>query len=522
VNKIALLVALLLVIVAPSFGEAQDSVECGTLVEKAFTLLGASCDNLDRNSACYGYNRVDATFHDAVADDFFTKPGDTTELTPLETIHTYGIDEALERWGIALMRVQANVPNTLPGQAVIYMLLGETAMQNAVMPEDTLIPSDLSVDVTASVKANLRSAPALNANVVTVAAVGSVLTADAQSDGLDWLRVLYNDLPVWVNRQVVDSPNELDSLPVLKPETRTPMQAFYFTSNADETNCNQAPNTLLIQGPQHMKIDLNANEANIQIGSTILLSTIDDKTMQLVVLDGEANVKDLIIPEGFKAVIPLRPPNEEEAQLIKLDDAKIITDSWDDCQAMSEDELAAYKPLENIPPQLLNYPITIPEVQKGKCFKPGEQSVGGACGTTFPGVAANEANCCGFAATGPSGTIPYDNVTFAWNPARGATSYQINVFTAAENRYVTSFSTSGADTQMNIFTPSLTDGSNFTWEVAALVNGQVACTTTRVPITRTPGGGSAGGGGTFVANVCGNGVCEPANGEDISFCPADC
>lgn len=523
-TKIALLVSLLLVIVAPAFGEAQDSVQCATLVEKAFTLLGKSCDSLDRNSACYGYNRVDATFHDAVADDFFTKPGDTTELTPLETIHTYGVDEALERWGIALMRVQANVPNTLPGQAVIFMLLGETAMQNAVRPEDALIPSDLSVDVTANVKANLRSGPGLNANVVDVAAVGSVLKADALSDGLDWLRVLYNDAPVWVNRQVINSPDEVDNLPVIKPETRTPMQAFYFTTRFNQVDCSQAPNSLLIQGPQHMKIDLDANEANIQIGSTILLSMIDADTMQLVVIDGQANVKDLIVPEGFKATIPLRPPDDEEAKLIKLNDAKIIAGSWEECQPIPEEELAGYKSLEGIPPQLLNYPITIPDVQKGKCIKPGEQnqSTGGACGTTFPGEAADKANCCGFAATAPSGTIAYDNVPFAWNPARGATSYQVNIFTAAENRYVTSYNTSGAETQLNVFTPALTDGSNFTWEVAALVNGQVACTTTRVGIARTPGGGSAGGNGNFVANVCGNGVCEPANGEDISTCMADC
>ena len=191
---------------------------------------------------------------------------------------------------------------------------------------------------------------------------------------------------------------------------------------------------------------------------------------------------------------------------------------------MPEEELAAYKSLENIPPELLNYPITIPDPQAGECIKPGaapNQSTGGACGTTFPGEAASKANCCGFAATAPSGTIPYDNVSFAWNPARGATSYQVNIFTAAEGRYVTSYNTAGAETEMNIFTPLLTDGSNFSWEVAALVDGKVACTTPRVGIARAPGGGS-GGGTSFTPNVCGNGVCEPANGEDISTCMADC
>ncbi len=196
-TKFVLFLCLSLIWIAPRFGTAQDSDACPAIVEKAFTTLGQSCDTLDRNSACYGYNRVDATFHEAVADDFFTQSGDTTELTPLETIHTYGLDEALERWGIALMRVQANVPNTLPGQAVVFMLLGEAAAQNAVTPEDAFTPSDLTVDVTASVNANLRSGPGLNANVINVSEVGSVLQADALSEGLNWLRVLYDDAPAW-------------------------------------------------------------------------------------------------------------------------------------------------------------------------------------------------------------------------------------------------------------------------------------------------------------------------------------
>jgi hypothetical protein len=252
-----------------------------------------------------------------------------------------------------------------------------------------------------------------------------------------------------------------------------------------------------------------------------LLRTVDANTMQLVVLDGQANVGDVIVPKGFKAVVPLRAPTEEELSTILIADGKIAEGSWTDCQPITEEELAGYQSLEAIPPELLNYPITIPDIQDGTCIRPGAQSAGGACGTTFPGPAAGQANCCGFAATGPSGTIAYDNVAFTWNPARGATSYQINIFTAAENRYVTSFNTTGSETDLNIFTPALTDGSNFTWEVAALVDGQVACTTTRVGINRTPGGGG-GNTSTFVANVCGNGVCEPANGEDISLCPADC
>jgi hypothetical protein len=530
VTKFALLVSLLLVILAPVSGGAQDSQLCPALVEKAFDSLGESCDALDRNSACYGYNRVDATFREEVADDFFVQPGDTTELTPLETIQTYGLDEALDRWGIALMRVQANVPNTLPGQAVIFMLLGDSAAENTVTPDEALIPSDTAVDVTAQVKANLRSGPTLGANVVDVADIGSILTADALNDSLDWLRVLYNDAPAWVNREVVNVDTSLDNLPVITPETRSPMQAFYFTTSIDPADCSLAPDTLLIQGPQHMKIDLQANQANIQIGSTVLLSMVEGDLMELIVIDGQANLGNLLVPEGFKAFAPLRKPTPEEAADLVLNDPKVIAGPWMDCQPIPAEELSGFQALEGIDPKLLNYPIVLPDAQAGDCIEPGtgggsgevNQSVA-TCALTFPGAAADRVDCCGFAPTAPTGVIPYDNVPFAWNPADGATGYQVNLFTAGEGRYVTSFNTAGTENQLNIFTPTLPDGSEFTWEVAAMVDGAVACTTPRVNITRTPGGG-----GTTDSSVpttggfCGNRVCEPALGENRRTCPRDC
>jgi hypothetical protein len=531
-HSFALVMLVSLLIIAPGFGQAQDSTQCPALVERAFDSLGEQCDNLGRNSACYGYNRVDATFRQEVADDFFDVPGDTTELTPLETIHTYGLDEALDRWGIALMRVQANVPNTLPGQAVIFMLLGESAAENAVQPEDALTPSDAAVEVTARVNANLRSGPGLAANVVDVTDAGAILTADALSEGLDWLRVLYDGAPAWVSREIVNAAEGIDELPVITPEARTPMQAFYFTTNIDQSDCATAPDTLLIQGPQQMKIDLEANEASIRIGSTVLLSMADADTMQIVVLDGQADVRNLIVPEGYKAYAPLRPPEEDELEGLTLEDVKIIAGPWIECEPIPPGELEAYKSLEGIPPELLNYPITIPETPEGDCTQPGvgsgaetpNQSVA-TCALTFPGAAADHADCCGFATTQPVGLIPYGNVAFAWNPADGATQYQVNLFTAAEGRYVTSFQTGSGDTQMNIFTPNLPDGSEFTWEVAALVDGQVACTTPRVNITRNPGGGDPGGSGDpsgRPTRSCGNGVCERVLGENPRTCPADC
>src|SRR5687767_11050611 len=131
-----LLITVCLLIIAPLTGLAQsDAGACPALVEQALTDMGQNCDLLDRNSACYGYNRVDATFHESASDDFFSKPADRSQISNLQSIATAPLDVDQDFWGIAVMNVQANVPNTLPGQAVTFVLLGDVKVDNAVAPE---------------------------------------------------------------------------------------------------------------------------------------------------------------------------------------------------------------------------------------------------------------------------------------------------------------------------------------------------------------------------------------------------
>src|SRR5262249_18989320 len=98
---------------------------------------------------------------------------------------------------------------------------------------------------------------------------------------------------------------DLSTLPVIGPDTKTPMQAFYFRTSISGTACDQAPNSVVVQGPKNLTIDINANGADIRLGSTIALYElpVDAMTqqyltqhygniglvtelMQIIVLDG--------------------------------------------------------------------------------------------------------------------------------------------------------------------------------------------------------------------------------------------
>src|SRR5262245_36279681 len=70
----------------PASGLAQTS--CPSLVEQAITALGDNCSALDRNSACYGYDNVEATFTEEVTPDYFVHPADRATLTTVDTLRT--------------------------------------------------------------------------------------------------------------------------------------------------------------------------------------------------------------------------------------------------------------------------------------------------------------------------------------------------------------------------------------------------------------------------------------------------
>ncbi len=107
--------------------------ECPDAVETSLKSVAELCNPLSRNAACYGSKTVDSvTFDSPRPADFFTNPGDRSELLKLREIHPQPLSATDNSFGIALLNVQANVPNTLPGQAVIFMLMGDAKLTNEV------------------------------------------------------------------------------------------------------------------------------------------------------------------------------------------------------------------------------------------------------------------------------------------------------------------------------------------------------------------------------------------------------
>jgi hypothetical protein len=360
---------------------AQAGV-CTQLVEKALTAVGNNCGGMDRNSTCYGYDQVSASFNTEVSEDFFTRPADRAALETVRTLQTAPYDEALSRWGVALMNVQANVPNTLPGQAVTFILLGDTQVENAV--DTAFIPSNpVDITVVPDQNARIRSGSNINSNVLGAVPAGAVLKADGISpDGL-WVRVGFENRVGWILAELIADRSLLEGLPQATDQSRTPMQAFYFTSGIGNVECADAPDVVFVQGPKGVQVNLNVNGADILIGSTVALqsqkgdynsfaadpelaqtysTTLTGKNLpadavcehtSMVMLEGQAILNDFVslLPIGF--AIDSISCRDSSGNLL-------LATPWRGLRRLSQEELQKFAVIEKMPANILNYPVTIP------------------------------------------------------------------------------------------------------------------------------------------------------------------
>lgn len=352
--------------IEPVAAQVDEPLTCPALVEEALEAAGEACGDVGRNSACYGNIQVDSTFTVDVPENFFTQPSDQTVLNTLANIRTAPYSLTRNEWGVAILRAQANVPNTIPGQSVVFVLLGDVEIENAVDETTAFEPGD-AIPLVVQGNALMRTKPRTGfTRIISGIPDGSMVEADAINPEATWVRVTFDERAGWVNRNMVKDEEEIDSLPVIGEETFTPMQAFYMRTGLGRPTCEDAPDQFVVQGPQDLFIDLRVNGADIRMGSTgVLTLEPPGNIMRLVMTDGEAflypDTEDEIrLPAGSSSTICL---TEEFESLGADGDADDLTVGegcfWTLPETLDADELSAYLPLENIPPSVLEYPIEI-------------------------------------------------------------------------------------------------------------------------------------------------------------------
>jgi len=418
---------------------------CVAFVEEVLDSVAENCEDLARNQACYGNNRLRAAFQDPAADDFFTQPSNLAELTTVSTLETLPYTPTTEEWGIAVLNVQANVPNSLPGQAVTFMLMGDTQVENQVVADDAFSPAD-GVAVRAVAGTNFRSGPSLNFNVVSTSGTGGAdYIADVLSEDGEWLRIVEDDTPLWVFRELINNePAEVEDLPTLTTDLRTPMQAIYFTSGVGQDNCQEAPNSLVIQSAPTMEVVLDINGLNITHGSTSVYQFVESNVIQVRVFEGVVEFNDsFTIPVGATAFVRTE------------DDGTLIPDSWFGFRTLTDEEYDQFFWMQTY---------------ETRYFRP--------LGTFVRDIVATT-SCDSFIRTSPIGELITSGfVDFFWNPPSipAITQYQV-LFYDENNRPTDQFFVDGQTNNIRLDVGQLKTGAVLRWEVLAYAGDEIICTT---------------------------------------------
>jgi hypothetical protein len=284
-----LLVAIVMPLSAPQ-SILSEGYACPDIVTQAMTATTEVCDGAGRNQACYGHVELAAEPQVGVSHFVFNQSGDLANVFDIQNLRLSAMNVDAGVWGVALMRLQASLPEAEAKKNITLLMFGEVEIDNSVAPTPVA-----DITVRSSQTINVRLLPSTEAVTVTTVPSQSILLATGRNSDTSWLRVKVEDgREGWVYTPLVSSADDLEMLSVVEPASvyYSPMQAFYFQSGVDDAACPEAPNSgLLIQTPEGVgKVTFLINEVDIQLGSTVFFEAQPGDEMTVSVVEGSATV----------------------------------------------------------------------------------------------------------------------------------------------------------------------------------------------------------------------------------------
>jgi SH3-like domain-containing protein len=272
---------------------AQDST-CASDVESILMTVRDACDSVQRNQVCFGNHRIDAQAKEQDYELEFESSGDIEELSNFNRLQLRQSDPETGDWGVVLMKLQASLPGTVPGQSVTIVAFGDVEIGEQASEIPTPITVDIEVAAQGSV--NLRSGPGTNYNIVDTLLPQEIVTSDGRNESTDWLRIQLSESEVaWVYAPLVKTDDDLTSLPVLTPDDSTIMsntQAIYLNTGIGTVRCNAVPDSgILVQTPTDIQfVQFSINGIDVELGSTAYIQAGEINGLSIFLLEGKAQM----------------------------------------------------------------------------------------------------------------------------------------------------------------------------------------------------------------------------------------
>lgn len=333
--RILMLVGIFAVTLMSQPASAQQEA-CPALVSQALAAVENACGGVGRNQACYGNFSLSATPRDATVPLNFNTAGDVVGVEQIAALQLAAMTEAASEWGVAVMALQANLPDNLPGQNATIILFGDVTIENRGDVVRPLPDVFVHMEGADHQVANVRQAPdresaRLDMILNTTApqrAVGRVL-APGEFEDEWWLRVvLDNGTDGWVLRSNANLvvTGDMFALPLSSPSDPAPqaldsyrsMQAFSLRTGIGAPSCSEAPaDGIIIQTPDGAgdvaleinQVTLTLGSPNSMHGSTAVMRTTDS-TLRIALVEGYAGIeasagRSAVIQAGHVGVFQL-------------------------------------------------------------------------------------------------------------------------------------------------------------------------------------------------------------------------
>lgn len=149
-----------------------------------------------------------------------------------------------------------------------------------------------------------------------------------------------------------------------------PMQSFYVRTGVGGRPCDSAPSLLTVQGPRDEAVIFEVNTVTVQLESTVVIRTIEagepvGLVMEIIVLSGVATVipengAPILVPAGYVLPVNLGPLLVSLGIEGDVDERAAV--GFGPIRLLTQEEIDELDILTDIPDNILNYPIDVPEI----------------------------------------------------------------------------------------------------------------------------------------------------------------
>lgn len=269
------------------------AADCPTLVKQALAVTEDLCKETENNQACYGNIRLQAKPTSQAKNFVFSKPGDHANIADIKSLQLSPMTLESGEWGVALMHVQANLPNTNHNN-LLLLAFGDVFLENAA-PVPTILDGEVGDDFV-----NVRWLPTTDSRTLIALKPGQKVKVIERLGDNSWLRINLPDdgEAGWIKTELLNMKGDLNTLRTsgaTQPYYR-PMQAFTFKSGTSGGQaCAEIPQDgLLIQTPEGAgEVQLWINQVVIKLGSTVYFQARPDGDMTVTTLEGHATIEAL-------------------------------------------------------------------------------------------------------------------------------------------------------------------------------------------------------------------------------------